>query len=57
MRAVFTSNPYRVRGFEGILASLFGLPYGEWLLLFIGLGLGAYGLFMVQAGLYRRHPY
>jgi hypothetical protein len=57
MRAVFTAEPYRAKGLEGILASLLQLPNGHWLLGFVALGLGAYGLFMVQAGLYRRHPY
>ena len=57
MRAVFQSEPYRAKGFEGILASLMQLPHGDWLLGFVALGLGAYGLFMIQAGFYRRHPY
>ena len=57
MRAAVEANPDRARGFEGILASLLGLPYGHWLLLFVALGLAAYGVFMVQAGLYRRHPF
>jgi hypothetical protein len=57
MRAVLTAEPYRAQGFEGILASLLGLPYGEWVLGVVALGLAAYGVFMVQAGLYRRHPF
>ena len=57
MRAVLTAEPYRARGFEGILASLLTLPYGDWVLGFVALGLAAYGVFMVQAGLFRRHPF
>jgi hypothetical protein len=57
IRAVFAAEPHRARGFEGILAGFLQLPYGEWILLFVALGLAAYGLFMVQTGLYRRHPF
>lgn len=57
MRAVFRADPNQARGFEGILAGLLRLPYGDWVLLLVALGLAAYGLFMVQAGLYRRHPF
>jgi hypothetical protein len=57
LRAVMSADPNRARGFEGILASLLALPYGHWILLFVALGLAGYGLFMVQAGIYRRHPY
>jgi len=57
MRAVFQAEPHRAKGFEGILAGLLRLPHGEWALGLVALGLGAYGLFMIQAGVYRRHPY
>jgi hypothetical protein len=57
LRAVMSADPSRARGFEGILASLLALPYGHWILLFVALGLAGYGVFMVQAGVYRRHPY
>jgi hypothetical protein len=57
MRAVFLTEPHHAKGFEAILAGLLRLPQGEWVLGFVALGLGAYGLFMIQAGLYRRHPY
>jgi hypothetical protein len=57
IRAVFADEPHRAKGFEGILAALFRLPYGDWVLGFVALGLAAYGLFMVQAGVFRRHPY
>jgi hypothetical protein len=56
MRAVIEADPNRARNFEGILGSMLRLPYGHWLLAFVGLGLAAYGLFMVQAGVYRKHP-
>ena len=57
MYAVFTADPNSARGFEGILASFLLLPHGDWILLFVSLGLAAYGVFMVQAGIYRRHPF
>ena len=57
MRAVFEAEPHLAKGFEGILTALLFLPFGDWLLLIVALGLAAYGLFMVQAGLYRRHPF
>jgi hypothetical protein len=57
MRAVFEAEPHRAKGFEGILAGLFRMPYGDWLLAFVALGLAAYGVFMVHAGIYRRHPF
>ena len=57
MRAVFQAEPHRAKGFEGILAGLLRLPHGEWVLGFVAVGLAAYGLFMIQAGVYRRHPY
>jgi hypothetical protein len=57
IRAVFKSEPDQAKGFEGILASLLQLPHGDWVLGFVGLGLSAYGVFMVQAGVYRRHPF
>jgi hypothetical protein len=57
MRAVFENNPGRAKGFEGILASFLEFPHGTWILGLVALGLAAYGVFMVQAGLYRRHPF
>jgi hypothetical protein len=57
MRAVLDGDPQLARGLEGILASLLQLPNGGWVLGFVAVGLGAYGVFMVQAGIYRRHPY
>ncbi len=43
LRAVFAAEPYLAKGFEGILAALLRLPYGNWLLGFVALGLAAYG--------------
>ena len=57
MRAVFEAEPHQAKGFEGILAALLRLPHGDWVLLSVGLGLGAYGLFMIQTGIYRHHPF
>jgi hypothetical protein len=57
LAAILQDSPSRVKGFEGILGSMLALPYGQWLLRFVGLGLVAYGFFMGQAGLRRRHPY
>jgi hypothetical protein len=57
LQAVLKAEPGRAKGLEGILASLLLLPNGNWLLGIVALGLSAYGLYMVQAGLYRRHPY
>ena len=57
LRAVFKAEPHLAKGFEGILLALLLLPFGDWALLTVGLGLAAYGLFMVQVGLYRRHPF
>jgi hypothetical protein len=56
VRAVFHSDPRHARGFEGVLASMLDLPHGRWLLAFVALGLVAYGVFMLQVGLYRKHP-
>jgi hypothetical protein len=56
LRAALFSNPNDVKGLQGILASLLALPNGRWLLGMIGMGLGAYGCFMVFAGRYRHHP-
>jgi Domain of Unknown Function (DUF1206) len=56
MRALFAAEPYRAKGFEGILAGLLRMPHGDWLLGLVALGLAAYGIFMVHAGIYRRHP-
>ena len=57
MRAVFAAEPHRAKGFEGILAGLLRRQHGEWLLASVALGLAAYGVFMIQAGIYRRHPF
>lgn len=57
MRAALQANPQEVKGFEGVLAAMLGMPYGNWLLGFVSLGMMSYGLFMIQAGVYRRHPY
>ena len=57
MRAVFEADPNRAKGFEGILAAFFALHHGEWVLGVVALGLAAYGLFMVLAGLRRNHPF
>lgn len=57
MHAVFNADPGQVKGLRGILGSFLQLPHGHWLLGFVAMGLGAYGVFMIQAGLYRRHPY
>jgi hypothetical protein len=55
--AVLQDRPSRVKSFEGILASMLELPYGYWLLRFVALGLAAYGIFMAQSGIRRRHPF
>jgi hypothetical protein len=39
-----------------VLASIIALPYGNWVLGGVGLGLAAYGCFMIMAGRYRHHP-
>ncbi len=57
LRAVFAAQPQRAKGFTGILASFLMMPFGNWLLGFVALGLAAHGLYMVHAGLYRRHPF
>jgi hypothetical protein len=55
--AVFDANPNRVKSIEGLLLTLLGLPYGNWIMLAVALGLAGYGLFMIQVSLHRRHPY
>jgi hypothetical protein len=57
MRAVFAAQPHHAKGLEGILAGLLRMPHGAWLLGFVAVGLAAYGVFMVHAGVYRRHPF
>ena len=56
LRASWYRHPGEVKGFAGILASILGLPYGNWALGLVGLGIAAYGCFMVIVGYYRRHP-
>jgi hypothetical protein len=56
LRASWYANPGEVKGFSGVLASILGLPYGNWVLGGVGLGLAAYGCFMIMAGRYRHHP-
>ena len=56
LRASWYGNPGEVKGFSGILASILKLPYGNWALGCVGLGLAAYGCFMIMAGCYRQHP-
>jgi hypothetical protein len=57
LRAAWRADPGEVKGLAGVLASIFAMPHGDWMLGAIGLGLAAYGLFMMLAGRYRRHPY
>lgn len=57
LRAAFDADPHAVRGFEGVLTSMAHLPYGHWLLGFVSFGLFFYGMFMAQAGVFRRHPF
>ena len=57
LRAAWHANPSEVKGLAGVLASIFAMPNGNWLLGGVALGLAAYGLFMMLAGRYRRHPY
>jgi hypothetical protein len=56
LRASWYGNPNEVKGFAGILLSILALPYGHWALGLVGLGLAAYGCFMIMAGRYRQHP-
>jgi len=56
LRASWYGNPAEVKGFQGVLASILRLPYGNWALVCVGLGLAAYGCFMIMAGRYRHHP-
>jgi hypothetical protein len=56
LRASWYGNPGEVKGFAGVLASILALPYGNWVLGGVGLGLAAYGCFMIMAGRYRHHP-
>jgi hypothetical protein len=57
LRAAWHVNPGEVKGLAGVLASLSAMPNGNWILGGVGLGLAAYGLFMILAGRYRRRPY
>jgi Domain of Unknown Function (DUF1206) len=43
--AAITINPHDASGLDGALKSLVGLPYGQVVLIVIGLGLMAYGLY------------
>jgi hypothetical protein len=55
--AAWHVDPGEVKGLAGVLASISTMPNGNWILGGVGLGLAAYGLFMILAGRYRRHPY
>jgi hypothetical protein len=48
------AEPDQARGLGGALAALSGQPLGPWLLALVGLGLMAYGVYMLVAARYRR---
>jgi hypothetical protein len=55
--AVFDANPNRAKSIEELLLTLLRLPYGNWIMLIVALGLAGYGLFMILVSFHRRHPY
>jgi hypothetical protein len=55
--AVFDANPSKAKSVDELLVTLLRLPYGDWIMGFVALGLAAYGLFMILVSLHRRHPY
>jgi hypothetical protein len=55
--AVFDAEPSRAKSVEELLLTLLRLPYGNWIMLVVALGLAGYGLFMLLVSFHRRHPY
>jgi hypothetical protein len=54
MQAAFYSKASQARGLSGALRALEQQPSGQWMLGVVGLGLVAYGIFMLMLGRYRR---
>jgi hypothetical protein len=52
--AAIQSRPDQARGLGGALAALVQQPFGPWLLALLGVGLAAYGGFMLVEARYRR---
>ncbi|HLO29367.1 MAG TPA: DUF1206 domain-containing protein, partial [Anaerolineales bacterium] len=53
--AAFThADPMKATGIDGALLSLIKLPFGRWLLAFIGLGLISYGIYLAMIALWFR---
>jgi hypothetical protein len=55
-RSALTGDASRVRGVGGALAAIAAQPFGVLLLLFVALGLVAYGLHQFALARYRRIP-
>jgi hypothetical protein len=55
--AVFDANPGRAKSVEELLVTLLRLPYGNWIMGVVAVGLAGSGLFMIQVAMHRRHPY
>jgi hypothetical protein len=54
MIAAVTYDPDKAKGLDGALKTLAGEPYGKWLLVFIALGLLAYGVYGLAEAKLRR---
>jgi uncharacterized protein DUF1206 len=52
--AAYQAQPGQARGLGGVLVTLAAQPFGPWLLGLVGLGLLAYGFFMLVEARYRR---
>jgi hypothetical protein len=55
--AVFDADPKEAKSIDELLLTLLRLPYGDWILAAVALGLAGYGLFMIQVAIHRKHPY
>jgi hypothetical protein len=55
--AVFDADPREAKSIDELLVTLLRLPYGDWILAAVALGLAGYGLFMILVSMHRRHPY
>jgi hypothetical protein len=55
--AVFDANPGRAKSVQELLLTLLRLPYGNWIMGLVAVGLAGYGMFMIQVAMHRRHPY
>lgn len=55
--AAWSADPSHAKGFESVLATIVEMPHGDTLLRFVSVGLSAHGMFMMQAGIRRRHPF